>query len=135
MYKVSKEFNIACAHRLYGYEGDCKNLHGHNYKIIVTYNIIELDKDGIAIDFKEIKNKVGKWLDDLWDHATLVNSEDDELLEFLKTQKMRFYTFFGNPTAEKMCHELLIYFSSMYSVKIYETETSYVEVYQDDLRS
>ncbi|WDC84441.1 6-carboxytetrahydropterin synthase [Caloramator sp. mosi_1] len=53
MLTVSKEFNFEAAHMLSEHQGDCKNLHGHSYKMIVevTGDI----KNGMVIDFKDLK--------------------------------------------------------------------------------
>ena len=55
MFEVSVEKTIACAHRLFGYDGPCEALHGHNYTIVVTYAGQQLDQFGMLVDFVDIK--------------------------------------------------------------------------------
>jgi 6-pyruvoyltetrahydropterin/6-carboxytetrahydropterin synthase len=70
MFEVSVEKTIACAHRLFGYDGPCENLHGHNYRILVSYQGEELDQFGMLVDFSDIKMVFNKVLDQL-DHSYL----------------------------------------------------------------
>jgi 6-pyruvoyltetrahydropterin/6-carboxytetrahydropterin synthase len=55
MFEISVEKTIACAHRLFDYDGPCEALHGHNYRIQVTYGGTELDRFGMLVDFVDIK--------------------------------------------------------------------------------
>lgn len=64
MYYISKRLEIAGAHNLkLSYESKCQNLHGHNWIVIVYCKSEELNKDGMVIDFKHIKNKITDKLD------------------------------------------------------------------------
>ena len=76
MFTVQVEKTIACAHQLYGYDGPCENLHGHNYRIIVIYAGETLDEYGMLVDFTDIKRRFNAILDRL-DHTFL-----NELPEF-----------------------------------------------------
>ncbi len=55
MHEVSVEKTIAAAHRLFDYNGPCEALHGHNYRVVVTYAGTELDRFGMLVDFGDIK--------------------------------------------------------------------------------
>jgi 6-pyruvoyltetrahydropterin/6-carboxytetrahydropterin synthase len=55
MFEVRVEKTIACAHRLFGYNGPCERLHGHNYRIQVCYSGTELDQWGMLVDFTDVK--------------------------------------------------------------------------------
>ena len=90
---------------------------------------VELDQNGILVDFKEIK-LLNKWVDEHLDHAVLLNKED-ELLDYLN-QHGKTYTFDSNPTSETLAkflfnkaEELLIKESShkVAFVKVNETCT------------
>jgi len=70
MFEVSVDKTIACAHRLFGYDGPCEALHGHNYQIRVTYCGEELDQFGMLVDFVDIKRVFNVVLDSL-DHKYL----------------------------------------------------------------
>lgn len=70
MYELKIEDYLAAAHNLREYEGECENLHGHNWKIEVVVRADALDKIGLAIDFKELKEHTNSILDEL-DHKYL----------------------------------------------------------------
>lgn len=70
MFEVRVEKTIACAHRLFDYNGPCETLHGHNYRIEVAYVGAELDRFGMLVDFTEIKKAFHAVLDTL-DHTYL----------------------------------------------------------------
>lgn len=67
MYRLTIKTGFAAAHNLINYQGDCENLHGHNWKVEVTVLARELDKAGLAIDFKVLKKETNSLLDEL-DH-------------------------------------------------------------------
>lgn len=67
MYRLTIKTGFAAAHNLINYQGDCENLHGHNWKVEVTVTAMELDDAGLAIDFKVLKKETNKLLDEL-DH-------------------------------------------------------------------
>ena len=62
--------SFAAAHCLTHYQGDCENLHGHNWKVEITVTAQELDKAGLGIDFKILKAETNKLLKTL-DHKYL----------------------------------------------------------------
>ncbi len=70
MYHLTIHTHFAAAHNLINYQGDCENLHGHNWKIEVTVAARELDKAGLGIDFKILKRETNRVLDQL-DHKYL----------------------------------------------------------------
>lgn len=70
MFEISVEKTIACAHRLFDYDGPCESLHGHNYRVQVTYAGNELDRFGMLVDFGDIKKVFHAVLDTL-DHTYL----------------------------------------------------------------
>jgi 6-pyruvoyltetrahydropterin/6-carboxytetrahydropterin synthase len=70
MFEVSVEKTIACAHRLFGYQGPCEALHGHNYTIIVTYVGEEVDQFGMLVDFVDVKRLFNRVLAQM-DHKYL----------------------------------------------------------------
>ncbi|PLX95349.1 MAG: 6-carboxytetrahydropterin synthase QueD [Desulfuromonas sp.] len=67
MYRLTIHTHFAAAHNLVNYQGDCENLHGHNWKVEVTVKARELDCAGLGIDFKILKKKTNEVLD-LLDH-------------------------------------------------------------------
>lgn len=55
MYRISIEDKISSAHQLRGYKGKCENLHGHNWRIILTVKGEKLDNLGMLIDFHDLR--------------------------------------------------------------------------------
>lgn len=70
MYQLKITSNFASAHNLMNYQGDCENLHGHNWKIDVSVTAHDLDKAGLGIDFKKLKAETKALLKTL-DHKYL----------------------------------------------------------------
>ncbi len=86
MYELRVESDFAAAHFLREYEGKCENLHGHNWRIEVLLRGGKLDRAGMLVDFKHVKQVVAEVLE-RYDHKYL-----NELEEF-KSQ---------NPTTENI---------------------------------
>lgn len=74
MYHLTIHTHFAAAHNLINYQGDCENLHGHNWKVEVTVAATSLDNAGLAIDFKILKKETNLILDRL-DHKYLNDLE------------------------------------------------------------
>ena len=70
MYHLMIKTSFAAAHNLINYQGDCENLHGHNWRVEVVVAAKELDKAGLGIDFKILKKQTNSLLDEL-DHKYL----------------------------------------------------------------
>ncbi len=70
MFELKVRGDIASAHQLRGYEGRCKDLHGHTWKIEVTLVSATLDKIGMVADFKVMKKLLKEVLDPI-DHVYL----------------------------------------------------------------
>lgn len=70
MYHLKILSHFAAAHNLLNYQGDCENLHGHNWKVEVTVATRDLDAAGLGIDFKTLKARTNEILDRL-DHKYL----------------------------------------------------------------
>jgi len=70
MYHLTIQTDFAAAHNLLNYQGDCENLHGHNWKVEVTVAAGELDKSGLAVDFRILKGETKKLLQE-FDHKYL----------------------------------------------------------------
>lgn len=71
-YDLTVKAHFDAAHHLYGYPGECKDLHGHTWDVEVTVTGSELDDIGIVYDFKNLKADLAAVLD-RYDH-TLINS-------------------------------------------------------------
>lgn len=70
MYHLTVHTHFAAAHNLLNYQGDCENLHGHNWKVEVTVGARQLDNSGLGIDFKVLKRETKEILGHL-DHTYL----------------------------------------------------------------
>ncbi|HWI40379.1 MAG TPA: 6-carboxytetrahydropterin synthase QueD [Verrucomicrobiae bacterium] len=70
MYRLVIKTAFAAAHNLIHYQGDCENLHGHNWKIDVTVVAKDVDRSGLGIDFKILKRETNELLKTL-DHKYL----------------------------------------------------------------
>ncbi len=74
MFEVTVEDTFAAGHYLRNYKGKCENPHGHNYKIRVTLAGKELDKAGLLLDFKDLR-EVMKHVIDRLDHQMINDLE------------------------------------------------------------
>lgn len=144
--RVTKSFNFETAHALYGYDGKCKNIHGHSYKLFVTVKGIpnldnENPKFGMVIDFGDIKKIVKSEVIDEFDHAILLNENSphkqlgDNLMK--EGHKVIFTSY--QPSCENMLLDMvarisprLPEFVELQSLRLHETETSYAEWLAED---
>jgi 6-pyruvoyltetrahydropterin/6-carboxytetrahydropterin synthase len=130
MYSITKEMTFEAAHRLFGYNGPCGNLHGHSYKVQVTVCSEALDGQGFVMDFGDLK-KVLKPLLDSWDHATILQ-DSDPLVGVLKTLETKVVVFSEIPTAEVMARHIFIFLGSagipVAQVTVYETANNCASV-------
>ena len=126
-----------------GHESKCKHVHGHNYVAFITASAPELDDLGRVIDFGVLKERIGGWIDEHWDHGFIYNYGDPVAFEIRDlivaddgtTQKA--YGLNGNPTAENMAAELLKVANELLSgtvvkvtkVELWETENCYAAVW------
>jgi 6-pyruvoyltetrahydropterin/6-carboxytetrahydropterin synthase len=131
MFSVTKTFKFESAHRLLGHQGKCRHLHGHSYTVIVSFSSSELNSLGMVMDFQLIKDTVGNWISDNWDHNAILNIEDPLALQLHSHNGSKVpYKMYCNPTAENLAKELFDRFDLFNSpvrisqVTIYETETS-----------
>lgn len=102
MITASRYHDISTGHRVYGHEGKCKYLHGHNYRVHFTCEADKLDAVGRVIDFSVIKERLCMWLENNWDHKMVL--WDNDPLKFID-QEVVWVPF--NPTAENMAEYLL----------------------------
>jgi 6-pyruvoyltetrahydropterin/6-carboxytetrahydropterin synthase len=65
-------------HRIPRHESKCRAFHGHRYAAEITCHIEELDDKGRVVDFGVVKQKVGGWVDENWDHTAILMEGDPE---------------------------------------------------------
>lgn len=105
---VMKRIRFCAGHRLFGHEGKCSFLHGHNYTADVYVTSDLQDDVGRVIDFSQLKKLFQGWVDTHWDHAFLLWEEDGEALMAVRAlQPTRLFVMPYNPTAENMARYLL----------------------------
>ena len=131
--KVAKEFRWEMGHRLPEHFGNCKNIHGHSYKMIIEFEG-EMNKDEMIIDFYDI-DRIIKPLIEKLDHAFMVNKNDRDVIEFLEKIKSKKLVVDFNSTVENICKFVLEEIKkfemppniSSIGVRIYETNEDYAE--------
>ncbi len=101
MFRVSREINFCYGHRLLNYQGKCRHLHGHNGRVLITFETSELDDRGMVLDFGEIKRVVSCWIDEHLDHRMILN-RDDPAVPLLRQLGEPMYLLDVNPTAENI---------------------------------
>jgi 6-pyruvoyltetrahydropterin/6-carboxytetrahydropterin synthase len=144
--RITKQFSFETGHALYGYDGKCKNVHGHSYKLSVTVigkPITDASnvKYGMVIDFSDLKKIVKEEIVDLFDHATVFNQNTPhiELANELKTRGHHVILVEYQPTSENMVTDFaqkiikrLPEGINLHSLKLQETDTSFAEWYASD---
>lgn len=135
----TRRIEFDAAHRVMKHESNCKMLHGHRYVVEATFSSDHLDNLGRVIDFGVIKEILGQWIEDNWDHNTILNIQDKELGDQIsKITGQKIYYLNSNPTAEEMADYLIKevcpkLFSnhkiSCTKIKIFETPNCYAEVF------
>jgi len=133
------------AHALYGYDGPCKNIHGHTYVLSVTLKgkiteQVNHPKNGMVIDFSDLKKKVKQQVIDVFDHSLVLNANSPHMLlneiinHFDKVHYMPY---------QPSCENLLMDFQKRISnilpkdvflnnIKLEETPTSFAEWFAED---
>ncbi len=143
--RVTKEFTFEMAHALWKYDGPCRNVHGHSYRLFVTLSGIPMDdpgnpKHGMVMDFTDLKNIVNKEIVSVFDHTVVISRSFD------KEKTALFESMFGNmvlvgyqPTCENLVSDFAARIRphlpqgvTLHSLKLYETATSFAEWYADD---
>ncbi|HSH19690.1 MAG TPA: 6-carboxytetrahydropterin synthase QueD [Draconibacterium sp.] len=143
--RVTKRFHFEMAHTLFQYDGLCKNIHGHSYNLEITLigeprNEPKHPKDGMVMDFSEIKEIVKSKIVSRFDHALMVNSlVPEKQMELLRQTTERIIIVDFQPTSEN----IVTYIASilqqhlplgvkLFSIRLYETVTSYAEWFASD---
>ncbi len=143
--RITKEFKFEMAHALPGYDGLCKNIHGHSYELLVTVAGHPLEKQdhpklGMVMDFGDLKKIVRKEIVEPFDHALVLRSDVSKtLVAELKKNYEKIILLNYQPTSEMM----LIDFAERLKAKLpeninlkylmlRETVTSYAEWFADE---
>lgn len=144
--RITKKFNFETGHALYGYDGKCKNVHGHSYKLSVTVIGTPIGdsnnvKYGMVIDFGDLKKIVSSQIVNKFDHATVFNKNTPhiELARELEKRDHNVILVDYQPTSEMMLIDFAEKIKSrlpenikLHSLKLQETGTSHAEWYASD---
>lgn len=145
--RITKEFTFETGHALYGYDGKCRNVHGHSYKLAVTVigtppiNDANNVKHGMVIDFTDLKKIVKEEIVDPFDHATVFNKNTPhvELAQELRERGHEVILADYQPTSEMMILDFADKIRNrlpenieLFSLRLRETETSYAEWHASD---
>lgn len=130
MFTIRKKFKFEMSHRLVScYSEGCKNIHGHSYILEVFFTSNTLNKDGMVLDFGEIKNNIIDYINS-WDHA-LILYKNDNWSSYMQNSDLKYKLLDYNPTAENMCREMYNYIKHIYpqlsKVRLHETTTGWAE--------
>mgnify|MGYP006190404117 CR=1 FL=1 len=144
--RITKQFSFETGHALYGYDGKCKNVHGHSYKLSVTVIGTPIEdksnvKYGMVIDFGDLKKIVKEQIVDVFDHATVFNKNTPhiELANELEQRGHHVILVDYQPTSENMVIDfsnkikhLLPENIKLHSLRLQETDTSFAEWFASD---
>lgn len=144
--RLTKEFSFEMAHALEGYDGACRHIHGHSYKMFITIvgfpnSDISNPKYGMVMDFGDLKKIVNKLIVDRYDHALVLRRtvNRSELIDRIAEEYQKVEVIDYQPT----CENMISYFASeisdnlpqnikLHHIKLHETATSYAEWYASD---
>ena len=102
MITATRRIQFAAGHRVFGHEGKCRYLHGHNFVAFLTAAADDLDAVGRVIDFGVLKERVGGWIERAWDHGFVVWQDDAEARRALAlVDGQKTYLLGANPTADE----------------------------------
>ena len=134
MLTITRRLEFDAGHRLKNHESKCRNVHGHRYVALITCRAPELDTVGRVIDFGKIKEIVGSWLDEKWDHGFIFEA-GDIIGEGIASTDTKTFEMATPPTAENMSKFLFrvafdflkAYDIEVTNVRLYETPNCYAD--------
>lgn len=146
--RVTKRFHFEMAHSLYEYDGLCRNIHGHSYNLEVTlrgepHNQPGHPKDGMVMDFGDLKRIVKEHIVSRFDHALMINHlVPEDKVELLHQTTDRIILVNFQPTTENIATHIASILQQqlpakveLFSIRLYETITSFAEWFASDNES
>lgn len=143
--RVTKEFHFEMAHVLWNYDGPCKNVHGHSYRLFVTISGFPVDnpenpKNGMVMDFSDLKSIVKEKIINIFDHSVVLSQKQDkDKTELLKKLLGNTVVVAYQPTCENLVSDFSERIApflpsgvKLHSLKLYETASSFAEWYAGD---
>ncbi|MDR0972083.1 MAG: 6-carboxytetrahydropterin synthase [Bacteroidales bacterium] len=141
--RLTKQFSFEASHALQNYEGLCRNIHGHSYKLYVTIlgeaiNDENDNKNGMVMDFGELKQVVNDNIVLPLDHS-LILYRNSEFLPSLKDENTKLVITPFQPTCENLIKDFVEKLKNklpskieLVALKLYETASSYAEWKKED---
>ncbi len=143
--RITKEFRFEAAHALKGYDGPCRNIHGHSYELSVTIigtpNPDPLSpKSGMVVDFGDLKRLIRKEIIDPLDHSLMLHADSEKDFGLNSVDPFCNILFLPfQPTSENLLIDfarrikaLLPPGSRLFSLRLRETATSFAEWFDSD---
>ena len=144
--RLTKEFTFEAAHSLEGYDGACREIHGHSYRLMVTIkgepSTDAYDpKQGMVMDFGLLKRIVNEQIVNRLDHAFIMRRTEQgvELRQMLEPMYSNIVLVDYQPTCENMLADFAARLQQalpsgveLHSLRLHETATSYAEWYEED---
>ena len=143
MLRLTKIFHFEMAHAIHGYQGACKNIHGHSYELHVTLGTVEIQKEyipmpGFIIDFKQIKNLVNTAIIEKFDHSLILstaylsdhptnNIHDNLIIWEVETSAENILLYMEDVLNSRLPSDI-----KLIQIKLYETKDSFAEWIADD---
>ena len=140
MFYITKIFHFEAAHALNGYDGKCRNIHGHSYEMRVTVKGMPLNepgnpKNGMVIDFHDLKTIVNQEVIEKLDHSFIIgNNMPKNFVEITKQNFDKVVELPYQPTTENMLADFaqrikrrLPQHVELYSVTLQETRDNIAE--------
>lgn len=146
MIRLTKEFSFESAHTLWGYDGKCREIHGHSYRLFVTIKGEPISDEqnpklGMVMDFGELKSIVAREITDRLDHSFVMRRTEqaEALAEAMGSQFTNVVLVDYQPTCENMLIDFAARLKAalpkgitLHSLRLHETATSYAEWYCDE---
>ena len=144
--RLTKEFSFEAAHLLEGYDGRCREIHGHSYRLMVTIKgEPESDpnspKYGMVMDFGLLKRIVNEQIIDRLDHSFMMRNtlQGEDIANQLGHRFTRIVLTDYQPTSENLLNDFaerllgaLPEEVELHSLRLHETATSYAEWFASD---
>lgn len=143
--RITKEFKFEMAHALMGYDGPCRDIHGHSYSLQVTVSGSPITDEsnpklGMVMDFGDLKKIVRETVIDIFDHALVLNKKMPEhLVAEMKKHFGKIISLEYQPTSEMMIIDFAERIKNRLPQNIYlkhlllrETVTSYAEWFAEE---
>ena len=146
MIRLTKEFSFESAHALWGYDGKCREIHGHSYRLFVTIKGEPIadeqsPKLGMVMDFGELKAIVAREITDRLDHSFVMRRTEqaETLAAAMGSQFTNVVLVDYQPTCENMLIDFAARLKAalpdgvtLHSLRLHETATSFAEWYSDE---